>query len=103
MNVLIFFIFPLNKEGLATFTLAPSFCYNIVVTCCCRPVIRVRSCSSQMEEAWDVRAADCSMGCCWYCQDMYTGGGNGNDDDVSLYEDKWSSSSELMTSYQLEG
>ena len=56
-----------------------------------------------MEEAWDVRAADCSMGCCWCCQDMYTGGGNSNDDDVSLYEDKWSSSSELMTSYQLEG
>jgi len=99
MNVLIFFIFPLNKEGLATFTLAPSFCYNIVVTCCCRPVIRVRSCSSQMEGAWDVEAVDCSVDCCWCCQNICNSSGDSNDDDVSLYKDKWSSLSELMISY----
>ena len=52
-----------------------------------------------MEEAWDVGVADCSVGCCWYCWDIYTGGSDGDDDDVSLYKDKWSSLSELITSY----
>jgi len=33
---------------------------------------------------------------------MCTGGSNGNDNEVSLYKDKQSSLSELMTSYQLE-
>ena len=55
-----------------------------------------------MEKAWDVEVADCSMGCCWYCWDMCTGGGDGNDNEVFLYENKWSSLSKLMTSYQLE-
>jgi len=33
---------------------------------------------------------------------MYSGGGDGDNDDDSLYEDEQSSLSELMTSYQLE-
>jgi len=33
---------------------------------------------------------------------MCTGGGDGNDNEVFLYENKWSSLSKLMTSYQLE-
>ena len=102
MNMLIFSIFPLNKGDLATFTLAPPFCCNRVATCCCRPAIRVRSCSFWIKEAWDIEIVDCSIGCCWYCWNMCTGGSNGNDNEVSLYKDKQSSLSELMTSYQLE-
>ena len=53
-------------------------------------------------------AVDWSIGycCCCCCyQDMYSGGsdGNGDGDGNSLYENEQSSSSELMTSYQLEG
>ena len=48
-------------------------------------------------------AAGCSIGCCCcYCWNMYGSGdnsGNDSDDDVSSYEEEWSSLSELIASY----
>ena len=50
-----------------------------------------------------VGAAGCFAGC---CQDIYSGSGDGgsnSDDNVSLYEEKQFSLSELIASYWLEG
>ena len=97
MNVLTFSIFLLNKGGFATSTLAPLLYCNRVATCCCRPAIKVRSCSSQ------VGGEDCGIratGYCCCCQDMFGSGDNDNDDnDDSLYKDKQFFSSELIASY----
>ena len=61
-------IFPLNKGGFATSTLAPPLCCSRVATYYCRLVIKVRSCFSQVEgEGCSVGAAGYSAGCwCWY-------------------------------------
>ena len=105
MNMLIFSIFLLNKGDFATSTLAPPFCCSKMATCCCRPVIRVRSCFSQVEKVdCGAEVVGCFVGyccCCCYYQDMYGSGSNSNsngNDDFS-YKDKQSSLSELMTSY----
>ena len=87
MNVLTSSILPLNKGGFATSTLTPPFYCSKVATCCCRPVIRVRSCSSQVGGGGcGAGAVGCSAGCCCCCcccWDMYGSSGNrdGNDDD----------------------
>jgi len=72
-------ILPLNKGGLATFTLAPLFCYNRVATCCCRLAIRVRSYSSLVDGACGVGVVGCPMGYC-YCWNIHDGDDDGDDD-----------------------
>ena len=50
----------------------------------------------------NTRAVGCPLGCCCYycCQDIYGSSSNsGGNDDNSSYKDKWSSLSELITSY----
>jgi len=71
-----------------------------VVTYCCRPAIKVRSCFSLVRDS-SVGVADCSAGCCC-CWDIYNSDGSSGDDDDSLYEKEQFSSSELMTNYWLE-
>ena len=39
------------------------------------------------------------MGCCWYCQNIYTGSSDSDNDNVSLYENEQFSLSKLITSY----
>jgi len=97
MNTLTFFIFLLNRGDFATSTLAPLLCCNKVAICYCRLVIKVKSYFSQVRER-SVGAADCSIGCCCCCWDIYGSDGNSNDD-ISLYEEEWSSLSELIASY----
>jgi len=82
VNEYAFSIFLLNKESLATSTLAPLFYCNRVIICCCKLVIRVRSCSSLVDGAYGTGAANCPIDCCYCWQDIYSGsGGNGNGND----------------------
>ena len=65
MNALTSSIFLLNKGDFAISTLASLFCCNKMAICCYRLVIRVRSCSSQVEGAGcSAGVVDCSIGCC---------------------------------------
>jgi len=90
MNALTFSIFPLNKRGFATSTLASLFCCNRVATCCYRPAIKVRSCFSQVRGgACGIGAIGYSIDCCCCCQDMFGSSDSDNDDNDNFsYKNK---------------
>ena len=72
--------------------------------CCCRLAVKIRSYSS-LVRGDDIGATGCPTGCCCCCWDIYGGddSSDNNDDSDSLYKEKQSFSSKLMTSYWLEG
>ena len=107
INALTSSIFPLNKGDFATSTFAFLFCCKRVATCYCRLAIRKKSYSSWVRGVdCNTRAADCSLGCCCscHCQDIYGGNSDGDssNNNNSLYKNKPSSLSELITSYWLK-